>query len=132
MALRHTLLALQDELDRIEAAKPTVESGYGEEDGRIGEAKVIMSDRGSGNPHCCPKTGKVESTSNFGTALGTAGVIKGKWMYAIRFNSNKCCMQLVVLHSKLQNHAQQIELQRLSCTEPCSVGTHHPAHAGTR
>lgn len=41
-----------------------------------------MSDRGAGHPHCCLKTGKVESTSNFGTAIGTAGVITGKWMYA--------------------------------------------------
>jgi hypothetical protein len=71
---------LQEELDRIEAEHPSSQNSYTEEDGRIGDARVIMSDRGAGHPHCCQKTGKVESTSNFGTALGTAGVITGKWM----------------------------------------------------
>lgn len=72
--------ALQEELNRIEEDNPSEQQGYTEEDGRVGDARVIMSDRGAGHPRCCLKTGKVESTSNFGTAIGTAGVITGKWM----------------------------------------------------
>lgn len=71
---------MQEELNRIEEDNPSEEGGFTEEDGRVGDAKVFMSDRGAGHPRCCLKTGKVESTSNFGTAIGTAGVITGKWM----------------------------------------------------
>eukprot|EP00892_Ulva_mutabilis_P009450 jgi/Ulvmu1/6878/UM031_0083.1 len=74
---------VQDELQRNEEASTSAELGYGEEDGRIGAKLCVMCNRGDGGLQCCPDTGKVASTSNFGSALGTSGVIKGQWMYEV-------------------------------------------------
>lgn len=73
---------VQDELQHIEEASPSEGLGYSEEDGRIGANSCVMCNRGDGGLQCCTATGRVASTSNFGSALGTSGVIKGQWMYA--------------------------------------------------
>lgn len=72
---------LQDELLRIEESTPRTVEEYGEDLGRIGAQVCVMCKRGEGGLQCCPVTGRVASNSNFGSALGTSGVIKGQWMY---------------------------------------------------
>lgn len=76
------MMLLQEELQRIQDANPGDALGYDEEDGRIGAKTCVMCNRGDGGLECCPDTGRVASTSNFGSALGTSGVIKGRWMCA--------------------------------------------------
>ena len=61
----------------------------------------------------------MESTGNFGTARGSAGVLKGKWMCAPQHSN--CVWQQTCMHS--MQHPQTLPANR-----QCTMPVHHCAH----
>jgi hypothetical protein len=82
--LHCTATYVQAQLDDIEAQHEQAGAKYSEdEDGLIAASDhVAMVSCGAGTLRINEGTSDVECTANFGTAMGSAGAIKGKWMCA--------------------------------------------------
>ena len=74
---------VQESLEEIAVDCQNRRVTYAEGSGRVStEDRAAMVSCGQGTLRISPDMGDVESVANFGTAMATAGVIKGKWMCA--------------------------------------------------